>query len=62
MFEQLYGMEKLKEILRNNGIKQVFVADKIGASKQELSKFVGGKAALSTRKYELLLDWLKNYD
>lgn len=62
MFEQMYGLNKLKDVLKNNGIKQIFVAEKIGATKQEISKFVGGKAALSVRKYESLLEWLKNYN
>lgn len=62
MFEQMYGLNKLKDVLKNNGIKQIFVAEKIGASKQEISKFVGGKAALSIKKYESLLEWLKNYN
>lgn len=62
MLEQLEAHNKLKEVLKNNGMKQIYVAEQIGASKYDISRFVSGKAALPFKKYQALLEWLKKYN
>ena len=62
MLEQLKTVERLKAVLKENGIKQGWVAEKIGVNKVDMSRFVNGKAALSNPKHEKLLEWLKIYE
>lgn len=55
--------ENIVKYLKNNGIKQSFVADNIGLSRMAMSNLVNGDRDLDVEEYVKICDLLKvNYD
>lgn len=55
--------ENIVKYLKNNGIKQSFVADSIGLSRAAMSSLVKGERDLDVEEYVKICDLLKvNYD
>ena len=55
--------ENIINYLKNNGIKQSFVADNIGLPRAAMSSLANGKRNLDVEEYVKICDLLKiNYD
>ena len=50
--------EKISDYLKQNGIKQTFIADKCGWTKQKLNNLLHGRNRISVEDYEAICEAL----
>lgn len=59
--EQYRFVEEPNDFIARWGLKKKFVAETCGISESSFSKFLSGKAALSTKQLERVLAYTKDY-